>query len=189
MNCDLVIWTQPSGPLCLWQCFCLRIVAMDESNFRICAPFATQYSKHWEWRKTWRCCVGSSFSWRINWCQVKRLMFALLLLFLVKIRKRKEKGNQAKQRTIIRPNGSLNDSLLIGVQRVATNGLRLAILTFCYLQWICFNHWAQCLQGVPKKRNNIFWGVLDPFLAVFELLIILMTLTPHKHLFKHYFMF
>ena len=21
MNCDLVIWTQPSGPLCLWQCF------------------------------------------------------------------------------------------------------------------------------------------------------------------------
>ena len=22
VNCDLVIWTQPSGPLCLWQCFC-----------------------------------------------------------------------------------------------------------------------------------------------------------------------
>ena len=21
VNCDLVIWTQPSGPLCLWQCF------------------------------------------------------------------------------------------------------------------------------------------------------------------------
>ena len=21
MNCDFVIWTQPSGPLCLWQCF------------------------------------------------------------------------------------------------------------------------------------------------------------------------
>ena len=152
-------------------------------------PSIKKMIQNWEWRKTWRCCVGSSFSWRINWCQVKRLMFALLLLFLVKIRKRKEKGNQAKQRTIIRPNGSLNDSLLIGVQRVATNGLRLAILTFCYLQWICFNHWAQCLQGVPKKRNNIFWGVLDPFLAVFELLIILMTLTPHKHLFKHYLMF
>ena len=24
VNCDLVIWTQPSGPLCLWQCFYKR---------------------------------------------------------------------------------------------------------------------------------------------------------------------
>ena len=26
VNCDLVIWTQPSGPLRLWQCFKLRAV-------------------------------------------------------------------------------------------------------------------------------------------------------------------
>ena len=25
VNCKLVIWTQPSGPLCLWQCFAVDI--------------------------------------------------------------------------------------------------------------------------------------------------------------------
>ena len=29
VNCDLVIWTQPLGPLCLWQCFCFISVFLN----------------------------------------------------------------------------------------------------------------------------------------------------------------
>ena len=34
VNCDLVIWTQPSGPLCLWQCFFFKSsVPVSEVDF------------------------------------------------------------------------------------------------------------------------------------------------------------
>ena len=30
--CDLVIWTQPSGPLCLWQCFLYKTKSYGNSS-------------------------------------------------------------------------------------------------------------------------------------------------------------
>ena len=33
VNCDLVIWTQPSGPLCLWQCFFIFLALVP---YKIC---------------------------------------------------------------------------------------------------------------------------------------------------------
>ena len=40
VNCDLVIWTQPSGPLCLWQCFhSLPVHEFWEWFFFITFPF------------------------------------------------------------------------------------------------------------------------------------------------------
>ena len=32
VNCDLVIWTQPSGPLCLWQCFFFNLYFWSKSK-------------------------------------------------------------------------------------------------------------------------------------------------------------
>ena len=32
--CDLVIWTQPSGPLCLWQCFNLGRDGSDDNEHK-----------------------------------------------------------------------------------------------------------------------------------------------------------
>ena len=34
--CDLVIWTQPSGPLCLWQCFIIVPKAVDPRPPTLC---------------------------------------------------------------------------------------------------------------------------------------------------------
>ena len=45
VNCDLVTWTQPSGPLCLWQClFCILFVDLfsDQAWQVFCTPFVVE---------------------------------------------------------------------------------------------------------------------------------------------------
>ena len=63
MNCDLVIWTQPSGPLCLWQCLLVVLDHLDHEENCFCEE-VTVLTTEKERKKTrlFDCPIGSQNS-------------------------------------------------------------------------------------------------------------------------------
>ena len=46
VNCNIVIWTQPSGPLCLWQCFFILSVYAFLSKNELWSIYLCGYLSH-----------------------------------------------------------------------------------------------------------------------------------------------
>ena len=96
VNCDLVTWTQPSGPLCLWQCLerkrghSLKKYPYTNTKWILCHwyPVDTKFASLnefslWIWSTT-RCRTDVPISKSANWFHTRPLRKADLLDWFVK---------------------------------------------------------------------------------------------------------
>ena len=77
VNCDLVIWTQPSGPLCLWQClysvFCETALATLRPFSYLCIFHLSdktkikQYEQNKFWDKQTKQTPEKKILWKGKW--------------------------------------------------------------------------------------------------------------------------